>query len=268
MSSLDSFFANLQLPTMNEVGQALIRTLNDEDASVEQVASIIGRDPALSAKILRLANSAQFGLARAVSSVSEAIALVGMSKVRTLALGACMNDSFPVIAGLDRKEFWQNCTACAGYAQWLAQRSGQDPASAWLTGLMLRLGELLIAQAEPQTLAEIEKLPHLPGGRWQREQRLVGFSEGQITGELARRWNFPQPMVQALQGAHDPMEGHPFSRLAAVLHLAELIAEAPQPGVEVLATLPSEVTGALKLDMQRLQETFPARESFVDVTSP
>jgi HD-like signal output (HDOD) protein len=267
MSSLDSFFATLQLPTMNEVGQALIRTLNDEDAGVEQVATILSKDPALSAKILRLANSAQFGLARAVSNISEAIALVGMGKVRTLALGSCMNDSFPVIAGLDRKEFWQNCTACAGYAQWLAQRSGQEASSAWLTGLMLRLGELLIAQAQPQTLAEIEKLPHLPGGRWEREQRLVGFSEGQITGELARRWNFPLPMVQALQGAHDPMESHPFSRLAGVLHLAELIAEAEQPGVEVLDTLPADIVAALKLDLQRLRETFPARESFVDVTS-
>lgn len=267
MSSLDSFFASVQLPTMNEVAQSLIRTLNDEDAGVEEVAKIIASDPALSAKLLRLANSAQFGLARSVSNLDEAIHLIGMGKVRTLALGACLNDSFPVAPGLDRKEFWTNCMTCAGYAQWLAQRCGLDAQQAWLTGLMLRLGELLIAQAEPQSLGEIEKLPHFPGARWEREKQLIGFSEGQITAELARKWNFPQAMVLALQVAHDPMGSRPFSRLGAVLHLSELIAETPEAGVAVLETLPSEILDALKCDLVRLRETFPEQSTFIDFTS-
>jgi hypothetical protein len=82
---------------------------------------------------------------------------------------------------------------------------------AWLTGMMLRLGELLIGQANPQVLAEIEKLPHQPGERWQREMRLVGFSEGQITAELARRWNFPMQIVQALERTYDPLVEQAFS---------------------------------------------------------
>lgn len=267
MPSLDAFFASVQLPTMSEVAHALIRTLNDDNATVDQVSRIIAGDPALTAKLLRLANSAQFGLPRGVGTVDEAIQMVGMEKVRTLSLGACLNSTFPPVTGLDRKEFWQSCTMCAGYSQWLAAPLGIDGQMAWLTGLMLRLGELLIAQANPQVLQEIERLPHLPGGRWERETRLVGFPESEITAELARRWNFPMQMVQALHRAAEPMSEQAFSRLGAVLHLAGLIADTDHPNATIIDTLPVEVLNALKLDTDRLRQTFPANDSFVDVAA-
>src|SRR3989338_795262 len=132
MANLESFFASIKLPSMSEVAHALIQTLNDDDASVAQVRDLIAKDPALSAKLLRLANSAQFGLPRGVGTLDEAITMVGMSKVRTLALGACLSESFPSLPDLDRKEFWRSSMACAGYAQWLANRLGIDGQMAWL----------------------------------------------------------------------------------------------------------------------------------------
>jgi HD-like signal output (HDOD) protein len=267
MSSLDSFFESVKLPSMTEVAHALIRTLNDEDASVHEVRDIIAKDPALTAKLLRLANSAQFGLPRGVGTLDEAITMVGMSKVRTLSLGTCLNEAFPTLPGLDRNEFWKTSTACASYAQWMAGSLSIDSQLAWLTGLMLRLGELLIAQAEPAILQEIEQLPHQPGSRWEREIRLVGFSEGQITAELARRWNFPMQMVQALQRACDPITEQAFSRLGAIMHLAGLLADTPDAGPEMLDTLPDDVIDSLKLDLQWMHSSFPAASSFVDVTT-
>nr|WP_315495178.1 HDOD domain-containing protein [uncultured Rhodoferax sp.] len=252
---------------MSEVAHALIQTLNDDDASVPQVRDLIAKDPALSAKLLRLANSAQFGLPRGVGTLDDAITMVGMSKVRTLALGACLSESFPNLPDLDRKEFWRSSMACAGYAQWLATRLGIDGQLAWLTGMMLRLGELLIAQADPATLREIEKLPHLPGVRWQREQRLIGFTEGQITAELARRWNFPMQMVQALQRSADPITEQAFSRLGAVVHLAGLLAETENAGPDSVDGLPADVIAALTLDADWLRTRFPDTSTFLDVTA-
>ncbi len=266
MANLDSFFESVKLPSMSEVAHALIQTLNDDDASVSQVRELIARDPALSAKLLRLANSAQFGLPRGVGTLDDAISMVGMSKVRTLALGACLSESFPNLPDLDRKEFWRSSMACAGYAQWLANRLGIDSQLAWLTGMMLRLGELLIAQADPNTLHEIEKLPHLPGVRWQREQRLVGFTEGQITAELARRWNFPMQIVQALQRSADPITEQAFSRLGAVVHLAGLLAEEPHRDADAVDILPTDVIAALMLDVEWLRAKFPDESTFLDVS--
>lgn len=165
MSSLDSFFENVKLPTMSEVAQALIKSLHDADTSIAELSELIARDPAISAKLLRLANSAQFGLPRGVGTIDDAIAMVGLNRVRTLALGACMSGAFPATPGLDKEAFWKTSMACAGYAQWLADRLQINGQVAWLTGMMLRLGELLIAQAEPKTLQEIEKLPCIPGVR-------------------------------------------------------------------------------------------------------
>ena len=264
MSSLDSFFSTVRLPSMNEVAHDLINSLNQDSVSVQEVCTIIGRDPALSAKLLQLANSAQFGLPRGVGTLDYAIALVGMARVRALAVGACMAGAFPILPGLDRQAFWQSCMGCAGYTQWLASGLGIDTQLAWLTGMMLRLGELLIAQAEPKSLQAIEKLPMHPGDRWRRERQLVGFSEGQITAELARRWNFPMQMVQALQRSAEPLLEQAFSRLGAALHLASLLAEAPQATV-ALDTLPVEVIDSLKLDLDWMRETVPDKSTFLNV---
>ncbi len=265
MASLDSFFANVKLPTMSDVAHALIKTLNNEDATVEEVRDIIAKDPALTAKLLRLANSAHFGLPRGVSSLGDAITMAGMSKVRTLSLAACMSDSFPVLPGLDSQAFWSSSMATAGYAQWLAGGVGADGQKAWLTGMMVRLGELLIGQADPKTLAEIEKLPHLPGARWERENRLVGFTEGQVTAELARRWNFPAEIVQALQQSFNPLVDKNFSRLAAIVHLASLLADTPNATVAALEALPQDVVAALMLDAKWMHDKFPPSDSFLAI---
>jgi HD-like signal output (HDOD) protein len=265
MSTLDSFFATVKLPTISEVAHELIKTLNDEDASMNQVGEIISRDPALTAKLLRLANSASFGLQRSVGSVDEAIAMIGMSKVRTLSLASCMSESFPLLPGLDPTEFWKSSMATAGYAQWMAGRVGADPQQAWLTGMMVRLGELLIGQADPATLKEIERLPHIPGGRWEREKELVGFSEGQVTAELARRWNFPTEIVTGLQQSFEPLAHKPFSRLAAIIHLADLLAETPEATADALDDLPADLVRALLGDGKWLHEKFPTADSFVSL---
>ena len=265
MHSLDAFFATVKLPSISEVAHALIQTLNDDNAGLQEVCDIISRDPALTAKLLRLANSAQFGLPRGVSSMEDAIQLVGMSKVRSLSLGACMSESFPALPGLDLQAFWQTSMACAAYAQWMASALEMDGQQAWLTGMMLRLGELLIGQADPQALLEIEKLPHLPGARWERERRLIGYSEGQVTAELARRWNFPMQIVHALERSYDPLVEQAFSRLGAVIHLAGLLADMGNVDALAVDHLPQDVVQVLGLDVRWMKATFPAAEAFVHV---
>ena len=265
MSSLDSFFGSIQLPSISEVAHDLIRTMNNESVSVREVRDIIAKDPALTAQLLRIANSAHFGLPRGVSSLDEAITMVGMARVRSLSLTACIAGSFPSFPGLDKRSFWQYSMACAGYAQWMAVRLDIDGQVAWLTGMMLRLGELLIAQAEPKVLAAIEQRPCAPGERWMREKQLVGFSEGQITAEMARRWNFPMLIVQALQRTSDPLLEQAYSRLGAIVHLSGLLADTPNAGPKALEYLPVEVIDSLQLDLDWMDATFPGKEIILDV---
>jgi len=266
MSTLSAFFESAKLPVMSEVVHALIRTLNDPDSSATQVEAIIAKDPALTANLLRLANSAQFGLSRQVLSLDHAITLMGMSRVRALALSTSISTAFPQVPGLDRTAFWKFSMVCAGYAQWLAGGAGLDPQQAWLAGMMLRLGELIIGQKSPDALVEIEALPNPAEARWEREQRLLGFDEGQVTAVLARHWNFPDAIVTGLQSAGDPMAAQPFDALAGVVHLAALLADCAMPGPDSVAELPMPVITALDIDRHWMVARFPRAETFVDTT--
>lgn len=267
MSDLSAFFQSVKLPVMPEVAHALIRTLHDDEISISQVRDLIAKDPVLTAKVLRAANSAAMGLRREVGTLDAAITMVGLSQVRTLALTACMNVAFPVLPGLDRTEFWRSCMACAGYSQWLAAGIGLDAQQAWLAGMMLRLGELIIVQARPETLAELERQPQVPGGRWAREQQVLGFTETQVTAELAHRWNFPVAIVRGLNTAPAPLATQPLSQLGGVLHLASRLADMAFSDPDIVDALPQDVIGALDLNLDWMRRKLPERERFFDISS-
>ncbi|MFN3375864.1 MAG: HDOD domain-containing protein [Burkholderiaceae bacterium] len=269
MPTAAEFLENVQLPTMPDVAQELIATMRDDDIPFEKVRAAISRDPALTAKLLRLANSARFGLPRQVASLDDAITMTGLNQVRTLALAACMSGVFKDADGVDAKAFWQESMAIAGYAQWLARTLGSDVPQSWLAGFVVRLGELIIAQKAPEQIPAIEQLPRHAGVRWAREQSLLGFSEAQLTAELARRWNFPDTLVRALETADDPLEYKPFCRLGGILHVAMLLAEIgleePKSPADTIASLPEELKRALQLDSEWLAEHLPPVAHFVDV---
>lgn len=119
--ALADFFEGVQLPTMPDVARELIATVHDDDIPFEKVRNAIARDPALTAKLIRLANSARFGLRRQVASLDDAIAMAGLHQVRTLAMAACLSGSFAAVRGVDSQAFWRESMAIAGYAQWLAR---------------------------------------------------------------------------------------------------------------------------------------------------
>lgn len=267
MTDISKFLQTIKLPVMPEVAHALIRTLNDEDADVITVRDVIAKDPVLTATLLRMANSAIFGLSRTVETLDSAVSVVGMSQIRARALSICMASVFKFPPNLNRLEFWRHSMVCAGYAKWLAHGIGMDEQLAWLTAMMLRLGQLSIADHNPAMTDQIELMPRAPGERWARERQLTGFDEGEITSEIAVRWDFPDAVTEGLRYAAQPLLRTPFSRLAGVVHLAGLIADTGNPGVEVLQTLPAAVLQALKLDIDKLAGDMPDAETFSDIST-
>jgi len=271
MSDIADLFKTVALPVMPEVGLALINTLDKPKTSPDAIQALIAQDPTLSAKMLALANSAAFGQSRKVDNLEHAVRLVGMSRIRTLALSACLHNAFSMPEGIDSRDFWRYSTDCAGYAQWLASgldaRLDVDSQRAWLVGLMLRLGELLIAQAHPQAVEAIEKLPCGPGERWARERHATGFDEAEVTAELARQWNFPADLVHALLLTSAPLVEQPVSPLAAVVHLASLLADQPDADADTIETLPVPVMSALALKYGWMKSSFPDSASFIQIAS-
>lgn len=266
MAEISSYLQSVRLPVMPEVAHALIRTLNDDDADITSVRDVISKDPALTATLLRMANSAIFGLSRSVTTLEAAVNVVGTSQIRARALSICMANVFALPPAMNRMAFWRNSMTCAGYAKWLAVAKGMDEHQAWLTGMMLRLGELVIGQKDQACIEKIELTPIQPGERWSRERTLCGFDEGQLTAEIARRWDFPDAVVNALAASADPLQGTTFSELGAVVHLAALLADHPTVTVETLGDLPEAVVHKLELNLMWMSMHLPDAEAFNDIS--
>ena len=241
MTDIASYLKSVKLPVMPEVAHALIRTLNDDNTDVTTVCGVIAKDPGLTATLLRMANSAMFGLSRTVNTLDAAVNVIGMTQLRARALSICMAKVFVLPPSIDRIDFWRYCMVCAGYSRWIASKSGLDEQQAWLTGMMLRLGQLTMADQNTTQAEHIELQPRAPGERWLRERQLTGFDEGVVTAEIARRWDFPEDLVDALSSACDPLAASHFSRLAAAVHLAALLADTAEPTIDTLAELPTAV---------------------------
>jgi HD-like signal output (HDOD) protein len=256
----------IKLPVLPEVAQTLIRTLNDEDATPAQVGDIISKDPALTITLLRMANSAEFGLSHTVTSLQRAVDVLGMSQVRARALSICVSQVFNAPPGIDRKAHWSYSMTCAGYAKWLAQQLGLDAQQAWLTGMMMRLGELVLLQHAPDLLSTLQKQPCSTPQRWARQIDQVGMDEGQLTSKISERWSFPDNIVLALAAVGRPTERATYSSMGAVVHLAVLLADLADQGAQAIDALPQEVLQTLGLELDDLRASMPAAESLNDVS--
>jgi len=238
MPMIDKYFSNTaSLPSMPEVAHKLLRSFDDDTLGLGTLADLIGQDQSLTVKLLRLANSARYSPRQAIGTLQDAAQMVGLQSLRDLALAACVAGAFPATIGFDRLRFWRQCLATAGHARVLALSCDLNPDEAYLAGMVLRTGELLMLMHEPAQVAQAEALAHLPDSLMDHELSLMHCTHAAVSAELARRWRFPAHLVDALAAAADPLERKPFSRLGAVLRLASVMADAGDRGLPAVATM-------------------------------
>ena len=111
-----------KLPSVPAVTQKLIASFSDEDVAFKQIAEQISADPALTAKLLRLANSAYFHLSRTIGTVEDALHMLGFVMVRNLVLGNGMAVAFRNTKGMDLQQFWRYNLLTASASRWLAEK--------------------------------------------------------------------------------------------------------------------------------------------------
>lgn len=256
-SAAERFFGgHAALPVMPEVGRKLLRSLDDDGVSLGQIAELIGKDSTLSAKVLRLANSARYSPSHTIGTLQDAAMALGLETLRNLAMAASISGSFPVVQGLDRQKFWRHSVRTAGYARLLAKLLQGDADTAYLAGLMLRTGQLMMAMSEPTQVADVESHASEPGSRYSLEMSRFGCTHADVTAALASHWHFPADLVEAFKDANAPLEVRPFSMLAAILHLAEVIADAGDQGLDAIDALNvavPELVEHLHLDLDFLR---------------
>jgi HD-like signal output (HDOD) protein len=250
-----------KLPTVPAVTMKLIASFSDENVAFRQISEQISADPALSAKLLRLANSAYFHLSRTIGTVEDALHMLGFVMVRNLVLGNGMAVAFRNTQGMDLQQFWRFNLLAASAARWMATKAGLNSDLVFTVGLMHGIGQLQMHVAAPQAVLPLDKLvPVLDGGRAALEKETLGFHNGDVAAELARIWNFPAPIVLALRWVPEPLGAPEFSDAAACVHLGTWVArQALQPTSpeQMQASFPALVAQPLGLSWQQIDQELP-----------
>jgi diguanylate cyclase (GGDEF)-like protein len=217
------------LPSLPAVALEVLRISQDEDASLDDMASCLSRDPALAAKLLKLANSSLFGGGKAVTTLQRATLLLGMKTVKLMALSFSLAGSLPKNGkhgSFDFGEYWQRSLVSAIAARSLARLLKSAADEAFLCGLFAHFGKLILARALPE---EYEPVLSEAGG-WpepEAEERCLGFRSTDVCATLLKSWDLPELIYvtvgswsrpSAVEGLADPVS----RRLAEILHLANL----------------------------------------------
>jgi len=250
-----------KLPNVPAVTQKLIASFSDEDVSFKQIAEQITADPALSAKLLRLANSAYFHLSRTIGTVDEALQMLGFVMVRNLVLGNGMSHAFRNTKGMYLQQFWLYNLYTASSSRWLASRVGVNSDLVFTVGLMHGLGQLQLHVAAPDAVLPLDKaLPVLDAGRAALEKDKLGFHNGAVAAELAQMWNFPEPIVEALRRVPDPLASPDYSDAAACVHMGTWVARnaiSKASEDQILASYPLEVAQKLGASWEMVAKEMP-----------
>jgi HD-like signal output (HDOD) protein len=240
-----------KLPTIPKVAQQLIQSFSSEDVTIDAIASQLAADPALSAKLLRLANSAYFNLSRTIGTVDDALRMLGFVMVRNLVLGNGMVAAFRATPGMNLQQFWHYnlYTACA--SRWLATTAGENSDLVFTVGLMHGIGQLQMHAVMPADMAPLDKKMNvLDAGRAELEKQAFGFHYGDVAAELATHWKFPQPIICALRDTPQPLAAPEFSEPAAWVHMGAWCARTKVLAMsdeELLASYPADVGKRLSL---------------------
>jgi len=208
------------LPPLNEVAQKLISLMNDDRSSARDLDKLISNDQALTARILKIANSSAYGKSRDIFRITEAVVLLGHSTITNIVLSVTVED---VVIGEHQREFaakaWEHSLTCAALAEGLAQITGAaEPEHAYVAGLLHDIGLLVQDRAVPDVLHSI--IARQPVDPLAMERREMGLNHAQIGLKLLDRWLLPPPLCEAVRFHHAPH--HKYQRTNPLVNIIAL----------------------------------------------
>lgn len=210
------------LPTV--VMRAMEMTL-DPDASVRNLQLLISQDQALSAKILRIVNSAMYALRREVSTVSHAVAVLGLDTVKSVIMAASVERVFKSSKDLSTKLMSDHSWGCALAARAIARRVGyENTEEALVCGLMHDIGKpVLQTNLQDRYSVIVSEVYKGNSNFHQMELLSFGFSHAHVGALLARKWNFPPQLSEAVGYHHNPLSAPSYKQLSCIINLANLL---------------------------------------------
>ncbi len=224
---------DLTLASLPNIVTEINRVIGDPRSSAIHVANVISNDPNLSAKLLKIVNSAFYSFPSKIDTISRAVMIVGSKQLSTLALGTSVINIFQVIPAdlVDMKSFWKHSIACGISARMIAgYKNVANTERLFVAGLLHDIGRLLIYKHLPGEGREI--LLQAKGANCllrSAELEILGFDHTQIGGLLLKKWKLPLMLEQAVGNHHQPSESQ-YPLEATVVYIADILINALRIG--------------------------------------
>jgi len=219
------------VPTLPEIVRRVMRIVHEPTTSAKDVAFIIGQDLALSAKVLRLANSAFYGIPRSITSINNAVVVLGFKVISTIVLGLTVFDMFPrdkKSALFNRTAFWRHCTSCGAISRFLVEQMTMffpfDAEEAFCAGLLHDIGKVVMEQYlhddfhKALRFAKSNKM-----SLFEAEKESLGYTHTEVAGWLTSKWELPANLVAPLVFHHRPSKAKDCADMATLCHYADFL---------------------------------------------
>jgi HD-like signal output (HDOD) protein len=239
------------LPQIPEILHSIINQLSNPHTDMLDIAKNVEKEQLIALKVLRLVNSAHFGLTRKVNSIEEATLLIGMSQLKTLIVASSLVHSVPAIPNFDVKQFWNNTFLIASYAKWFADKAHLQTEVAYTAGLLSGLGNILLHMGAPKEANEIDQ--HVKAGSFRpdMERNRIGFTNQAACAELLRRWKLGEELIIAIEQSAEPLSVAKPDKLACTVFLGNYISQClvrDYPVANILSNFPHTVAEKIGLD--------------------
>lgn len=254
----------LQLISLPEIYLRLQKTIDDPLHSREQVADVITYDPALSARVLRIANSSYYSFPREIETVVSAVGIIGELDLRNLVLATTVVGSMSSLnyKGIDIDTFWLHSLRCAIIARLIARSvNANNPEILFLAGMLHDLGILVIYQQNPTLAGSIARqMEEKHQLRDQAERELLGFDHAEVGALLIEAWGLSAELAEVTRCHHQYKLAQDSKPASLMLAFANLLAEADPALIDASDIRFEAMMGDLGIDQDQLAEIIESGE--------
>jgi len=246
------------VPQVPEVVRILLSQVNDPNIDFIAIAKNVEKEQVIAIKILRLANSAFYGVPREIGSINQALVILGMTELKKLILTSGLISAIPNIPNLNIEDFWIDNFRTASYAKWIADNANlTDSDMVFTAGLINGLGNILIHLGNAAAAEEINYLVEDGMPRINAEQQELGFSNQEACAELCRQWHFSDDLISAVEQSGAPLSFEQPSLSSCAVFVARYISESnysEKTAAEKLADFPLTEWKKLGLKKENIKE--------------
>jgi len=227
LSPHELIISSVELSSLPEIYSQINDLVNDPYCSANDISKIISNDPSLTMRLLKLVNSPFYGFPSQITTVTRAIAIIGMQELHDLVLATSVTRMFTGIPRdlVNMSQFWRQSIYCGLVARAIASRcNNKNGERLFVAGMLHKIGSLVIHKKIPELSREAVSRVQFNGEvLYQAENDVIGFNHADVGGELIRQWKLPINLETAVEHHLFPSQNLDNSGDTAIIHLANLI---------------------------------------------